>query len=154
MLRNYLVSYKAVHGAAHWRISSRSLNHLVFAMATNTIPSPERAINFLNVVEKLKVNSHSYNQTQHLFTHMFLVPDFTWSLPVLLQTTPRTGWVKRGVNKPESIADHMYRMSVMALLVQGTSYDYTHCIKLTIVHDIAESQFFVYFFILIHLTIE
>lgn len=58
----------------------------------------------------------------------------------ILQTTPRTGWVKRGVKNPESIADHMYRMGVMSLLVQGTSYDYAHCMKLAIVHDIAESK--------------
>lgn len=25
---------------------------------------------------------------------------------------------------PESIADHMYRMGMMAMLVQGTGYDY------------------------------
>lgn len=32
------------------------------------------------------------------------------------QTTKRAGWVRRGVSDPESIADHMYRMSVMALI--------------------------------------
>ncbi|KAH7618825.1 hypothetical protein Ndes2526B_g05760 [Nannochloris sp. 'desiccata'] len=78
------------------------------ATSNNAIPSPQQAINFLNIIEKLK-------------------------------TTPRTGWVKRGVKNPESIADHMYRMGVMSLLVQGTSYDYAHCMKLAIVHDIAES---------------
>lgn len=41
-----------------------------------------------------------------------------------LQTQKRTGWVKRGVAGPESIADHMYRMGLMAMLVQGTQYDY------------------------------
>ena len=44
-------------------------------------------------------------------------------LPVV-QTQKRTGWVKRGVQGPESIADHMYRMGLMAMLVQGTEYDY------------------------------
>jgi putative hydrolase of HD superfamily len=33
-----------------------------------------------------------------------------------LQTTKRAGWVKRGVQGPESVADHMYRMGVMALV--------------------------------------
>ena len=55
-----------------------------------------------------------------------------------LQTTPRTGWVKRDVSNPESIADHMYRMSIMAMIVQGSEYDYVHCLKLAVVHDIAE----------------
>ena len=27
-----------------------------------------------------------------------------------LKATKRTGWVRRGVKGPESIADHMYRM--------------------------------------------
>ena len=40
------------------------------------------------------------------------------------QTQKRTGWVKRGVAGPESIADHMYRMGAMALLAQGGQYDY------------------------------
>lgn len=34
----------------------------------------------------------------------------------------------------------MYRMSVMAMLVQGSPYDYTHCVKLAIVHDMAECR--------------
>ena len=57
-----------------------------------------------------------------------------------LKTTPRTGWVKRNVKDPESIADHMYRMSLMALLMEGNSdgYDVDRCIKLAIVHDLAE----------------
>ena len=58
-----------------------------------------------------------------------------------MQNTPRTGWVKRNVKNPESIADHMYRMSLMSLLVDGTTeYDYMHCIKLSIVHDLAECE--------------
>ena len=57
-----------------------------------------------------------------------------------LKTTPRTAWVKRNVKDPESIADHMYRMSLMALLMEGNTdgYDVDRCIKLAIVHDLAE----------------
>lgn len=32
------------------------------------------------------------------------------------QTTKRAGWVRRGVHDPESVADHMYRMGLMALI--------------------------------------
>ncbi|EFN58736.1 hypothetical protein CHLNCDRAFT_140428 [Chlorella variabilis] len=56
-----------------------------------------------------------------------------------LKAQKRTGWVKRGVRGPESIADHMYRMGLMAMLVQGTEYDYHRCIKLALVHDVAEA---------------
>ncbi|XP_027065803.1 uncharacterized protein [Coffea arabica] len=56
-----------------------------------------------------------------------------------LKTTKRAGWVKKGVENPESIADHMYRMGVMALIaadIPGVNRD--KCIKMAIVHDIAE----------------
>ncbi|CDP02886.1 unnamed protein product [Coffea canephora] len=57
-----------------------------------------------------------------------------------LKTTKRAGWVKKGVENPESIADHMYRMGVMALIaadIPGVNRD--KCIKMAIVHDIAEA---------------
>lgn len=34
----------------------------------------------------------------------------------LSQTTKRKGWINHGIKGPESIADHMYRMAVMALI--------------------------------------
>ncbi|KAJ8750880.1 hypothetical protein K2173_016061 [Erythroxylum novogranatense] len=57
-----------------------------------------------------------------------------------LKTTKRAGWVKRDVNEPESIADHMYRMGLMALVapdIPGINRD--RCVKMAIVHDIAEA---------------
>ncbi|XP_059637583.1 uncharacterized protein LOC132279580 [Cornus florida] len=57
-----------------------------------------------------------------------------------LKTTKRAGWVKRDVQNPESIADHMYRMGLMALIssdIPGINRD--KCIKMAIVHDIAEA---------------
>lgn len=48
--------------------------------------------------------------------------------------------MNNGVALPESIADHMYRMSMMAFLVQGKAgVDVGRCIRLAIVHDVAES---------------
>ncbi len=35
--------------------------------------------------------------------------------------TIRTGWVFHGVEKVESVADHMYRMAVMSLLLPTIS---------------------------------
>jgi len=32
------------------------------------------------------------------------------------QTTKRAGWLRKEVQNPESIADHMYRMGLMALI--------------------------------------
>ncbi|KAK1615509.1 hypothetical protein QYE76_021026 [Lolium multiflorum] len=58
-----------------------------------------------------------------------------------LKTTKRAGWVRRGLQGPESVADHMYRMGVMALvaadLPPGVNRD--RCVKMAIVHDIAEA---------------
>ena len=58
-----------------------------------------------------------------------------------LKTTKRTGWIMRGVQNPESIADHMYRMSLMAMISSfSTSLDTDRCIKLALIHDLAESK--------------
>ena len=35
-----------------------------------------------------------------------------------LKRVPRTGWVYRNVQKPESVSDHMYRMAIMALVTK------------------------------------
>ena len=86
------------------------------------------------------------------------------SLSLSLQTTKRTGWVRRGVPHPESIADHMYRMAVMALVagMQGGGaggdggdapgapattttdppsppLDVAKCVLLALAHDVAEA---------------
>ncbi|GIL59649.1 hypothetical protein Vafri_14381 [Volvox africanus] len=56
-----------------------------------------------------------------------------------LKLTKRTGWVRKNVNGPESIADHMYRMSMMALIATDSGVDVTRCIKMALVHDVAEA---------------
>ncbi|XP_053566694.1 5'-deoxynucleotidase HDDC2 [Bombina bombina] len=55
-----------------------------------------------------------------------------------LKRVPRTGWVYRKVEKPESVADHMYRMAVMALLTDDKQLNKDRCIRLALVHDMAE----------------
>ena len=40
-----------------------------------------------------------------------------------LQKTKRTGWIRMGIDGPESIADHMYRMGLMALLAGDSGVD-------------------------------
>ncbi|RKP14072.1 HD domain-containing protein 2 [Piptocephalis cylindrospora] len=56
-----------------------------------------------------------------------------------LKRTKRTGWVEHGIKGPESISDHMYRMSIMAMLVDDPALDRTRCIKMALVHDLAEA---------------
>ncbi|XP_051144511.1 uncharacterized protein LOC127260690 isoform X1 [Andrographis paniculata] len=82
-----------------------------------------------------------------------------------LKSTKRKGWLNHGIKGPESIADHMYRMALMALIfddIPGVNRDRLNlnntvalvgcgfsqlsneyfislCIKIAIVHDIAEA---------------
>ena len=56
-----------------------------------------------------------------------------------LKTTPRTGWVNNEVISPESIADHMYRMSMLAMLITDPVIDKNRLIKICLVHDLGES---------------
>ncbi|CAB1424494.1 unnamed protein product [Pleuronectes platessa] len=55
-----------------------------------------------------------------------------------LKRVPRTGWVYREVKKPESVSDHMYRMAMMSLTITDPTVDKDRCIKLALVHDMAE----------------
>ncbi|KAK2994350.1 hypothetical protein RJ640_017862 [Escallonia rubra] len=58
----------------------------------------------------------------------------------IFPTTKRKGWINHGIKGPESIADHMYRMALMALIAGDLSgVNRERCIKIAIVHDIAEA---------------
>ncbi|CAJ0911016.1 9413_t:CDS:10 [Entrophospora sp. SA101] len=52
--------------------------------------------------------------------------------------TKRTGWVDNGIKDPESISDHMHRMSILALLLDDPTLDRNKCVKMAVVHDLAE----------------
>ncbi|KAI7901807.1 HD domain-containing protein [Cokeromyces recurvatus] len=56
-----------------------------------------------------------------------------------LKRTKRTGWLDNGIQQAESISDHMHRMGVMAMLVNDPSINREKCIKMAIVHDLAEA---------------
>ncbi|KAG6600790.1 hypothetical protein SDJN03_06023, partial [Cucurbita argyrosperma subsp. sororia] len=57
-----------------------------------------------------------------------------------LKTTKRKGWINHGINGPESIADHMYRMALMSLITDDLpGVNRERCIKIALVHDIAEA---------------
>ena len=58
----------------------------------------------------------------------------------VLKHLDRTGWVRKGVEKPESVAGHMYRMALLSFLAPThPSIDKNKCIKLSLVHDLGES---------------
>ncbi|ORX61865.1 hypothetical protein DM01DRAFT_1403604 [Hesseltinella vesiculosa] len=56
-----------------------------------------------------------------------------------LKRTKRTGWLDNGIKQPESIADHMHRMSIMAMLIDDPKLNRDKCIKMAMVHDLGEA---------------
>lgn len=58
-----------------------------------------------------------------------------------LKKTKRTGWLLRGiVDGCESVADHMYRMGMIAMVLpMDASINRTHCVMMALVHDLAEA---------------
>ncbi|KAM0510401.1 hypothetical protein D7B24_002314 [Verticillium nonalfalfae] len=59
-----------------------------------------------------------------------------------LKTTKREGWRRFGIARGESIADHMYRMSLITLLAPpalAPRLDLARCMKMALIHDMAES---------------
>ena len=56
-----------------------------------------------------------------------------------LKNLKRTGWVYRGVQDPESVADHSWRVAMMSFFIEDPTVDKVHCMKMGLVHDLAES---------------
>lgn len=59
----------------------------------------------------------------------------------LLKTQKRTGWIDHHIpsENVESISDHMYRMSVISMLIPNKSINIDKCVKIAVIHDIAEA---------------
>lgn len=58
-----------------------------------------------------------------------------------LKLNKRTGWLHHRVSQPESIADHMYRMGMLAMLCpREADVDIGKCVMLALVHDLAEAE--------------
>lgn len=58
-----------------------------------------------------------------------------------LKTEKREGWRRFGISRGESIADHMYRMSIITMLAPpsiASKIDLQRCTKMALVHDMAE----------------
>jgi len=59
-----------------------------------------------------------------------------------LKTTKREGWRRFNIVHGESIADHMYRMSIMTMVPPpslATRLNIPHCTRMALIHDMAES---------------
>ncbi|AQZ09807.1 YBR242W and YGL101W [Zygosaccharomyces parabailii] len=56
-----------------------------------------------------------------------------------LKVQRRTGWLDHDINDCESISDHMYRMGIMSMLIKNPMVNRDKCVRIALVHDIAES---------------
>ena len=70
-----------------------------------------------------------------------MISDFFFQIAGL-KKLPRSGWrIKVGLNNSESVAEHSYMMSVMAMVLSDLkSVDSEKVIKMSILHDWAESK--------------
>lgn len=58
-----------------------------------------------------------------------------------LKNVRRKGWVDRGVPEAESVADHSYRVAVLAWAVaRARGLDADRAVKIALVHDLAEAE--------------
>src|SRR5215212_2028227 len=58
-----------------------------------------------------------------------------------LKTLPRQGWVDRGIEPAESVADHSYRATMMAwALGQRAGLNTDRLVKIMLVHDLPEAE--------------
>ncbi|KAH9280454.1 HD domain-containing protein 2 [Echinococcus granulosus] len=56
-----------------------------------------------------------------------------------IKRTVRAGWTRHGVNEPENVADHMYRMALLSALLPSTEdFKPDKVMKMAIIHDLAE----------------
>ncbi|MFH0848362.1 MAG: HD domain-containing protein [archaeon] len=65
--------------------------------------------------------------------------DFMW-LVGCLKKILRAGWVEVGIDKPESVADHSYRVAILAMLFGDLKgLDTERMLRMALLHDLPES---------------
>ena len=58
-----------------------------------------------------------------------------------LKKIPRTGWVESSVSDPESVADHTFRVALLALvLADERGLDSLKAVRMALLHDLAEVE--------------
>ena len=128
-LRRSRPSATAYTKASNWSfrtqiLSSRSVRRQTTMADLHLQPSPSQAIDFLTLLQNLKVGGKCcclIDRHMHAITQAY--PSKSPLPHVLAQKTKRTGWVRKGVIGPESIADHMYRMGMMAFICHDSTVD-------------------------------
>ena len=57
---------------------------------------------------------------------------------LLLKQLPRTGWVRSGINNPESVAAHSWGMALLALKLIPDELNLSKVLAMCLVHDLPE----------------
>jgi len=58
-----------------------------------------------------------------------------------LKRIPRTGWVQAGIKEPESVADHSFRTTLLAMVLSDQmGLDTEKVVRMALIHDLAESM--------------
>jgi len=70
-----------------------------------------------------------------------LLLDF-FNIVASLKTIPRQGWIdKLNIENPESVSDHTFSMSVMAMIFSDIQkLDTLKVLRMSLLHDVAESH--------------
>ncbi|KAI5950925.1 hypothetical protein KGF54_003999 [Candida jiufengensis] len=138
-------------------IASRNSIKLFIRFPNFLTPIPTITRSFHNSTYKMtSINDLSENQWKPQdaipqFVKDLITPDLKSSKPInhliaflqiisSLKFQKRTGWMDHGIPKfeTESIADHMYRMSILSMIVPPSTVNKDKCVKIAIIHDIAE----------------
>ncbi|MQM01066.1 hypothetical protein Taro_033815 [Colocasia esculenta] len=129
--------------------------------ASPSSTSPSSAVDFLTLCHRLKTTKragwvrHGIREPESVADHMYrmgVMALISSDLPgvdrercikmaiCLRQTTKRAGWVRHGIQEPESVADHMYWMGVMALISSDLPGVDRESFRQTIVGDITPAD--------------
>lgn len=100
-------------------------------MALNQPISPANSLNFFYTIGKLK----TLKRTGWVHNGKFIA----WHHWFLLYSCLNLTCCYVEIPLPESVADHMYRMSMLSMLITDTAVNKDHLMKICMVHDLAES---------------
>ena len=57
-----------------------------------------------------------------------------------LKRLKRTGWIETGISNPESVSDHTYRVTLLAMILSDLkNLDTEKVLKMSMIHDLPES---------------
>ncbi len=56
-----------------------------------------------------------------------------------LKELPRSGWLKKKIKNPETVASHSYGVALLTMLLAPSHLNKERCLKMALIHDLQES---------------